>query len=139
MRKSNNAMFTSMMFVCVVSSVTVLLSVAMCIFLTALGINREMITMKAATYLGLVLQFICVYAGMYYVCRKSENRLAAAIYYILPILIMQLCLSYLMFDGIRTNYFVNLLSVIAAAFLGLYTKKDTNKRAKSRKRARSYR
>lgn len=139
MRKSDSGLIASTQFVCFVSSAIVLVLVGLCIFLMSLGVSKEMITVRSATYIGIILQCLCVYAGMNYVCRKSENRLAAAMYYILPILIVQLCVMFLIFDGIGTGFLLNLTSIIIAGVLGIFTQKGDCKRKKSRKRTRSYR
>lgn len=139
MRKSDSGLIVSTQFVCFVSSAIVLVLVGLCIFLMSLGVSKEMITVRSATYIGIILQCLCVYAGMNYVCRKSENRLAAAMYYILPILIVQLCVMFLIFDGIGTGFLLNLTSIIIAGVLGIFTQKGNCKRKNSRKRTRSYR
>lgn len=139
MRKSNSGLIASTQFACFVSSAIVLVLVGLCIFLMSLGVSKEMITVRTATYIGIILQCLCVYAGMNYVCRKSENRLAAAMYYILPILIVQLCVMFLIFDGIGTGFLLNLTSIIIAGVLGIFTQKGDCKRKNSRKRTRSYR
>ena len=139
MEKSTSRTFAHTQLVCIVTAVAVIGLVGMCLLFTAIGVSKEMFTINTATYIGFVLQVVCVYAGMRYVNRGFENSLTVAMYYVIAILIMQLCVSFLIFEGINTNYFLNLASVITASLLGLYTKKYTYKHKKMRKKRRGYR